>query len=146
MIDKNLDLIRNMVFFRKNYYNYLNNELKNYDITSSEFSYLKEVVHNDGGLQDSIVKNICIDKAATTRIAQSLEKKSIIKRVKNKDDKRNFNVFLTEEGKKYIDIITNILDNWNKTLCSQSSEEAVEELFNILKVVNNTTDEKTHSK
>lgn len=101
MNKKALTLINNMALFRKQYHNFVNERVANLEITSSEFSYLKQLVNNDGALQDIIVKNTCVDKAATTRIAQSLEKKDIIKRVRNEKDKRNFNVYLTEKGKNF---------------------------------------------
>lgn len=125
MNKKALTLINNMALFRKQYHNFLNERVANLEITSSEFSYLKQLVNNDGALQDIIVKNTCIDKAATTRIAQSLEKKDIIKRVRNEKDKRNFNVYLTEKGKAYIKIINGILEDWYLTLSKEVDKETL---------------------
>ncbi|MDU6250129.1 MAG: MarR family transcriptional regulator, partial [Paeniclostridium sordellii] len=98
-----LNLIRSTSLLRKNYANFVNKSLSNSDITLSEFAYLKEVVNCDGIAQDELIRNLSIDKAAATRIAQSLEKKEIIKRVRNENNKRFFNVFLTDEGHKYAD-------------------------------------------
>ena len=114
-----------MALFRKQYHNFVNERVANLEITSSEFSYLKQLVNNDGALQDIIVKNTCVDKAATTRIAQSLEKKDIIKRVRNEKDKRNFNVYLTEKGKAYIKIINGILEDWYLTLSKEVDKETL---------------------
>lgn len=114
-----------MALFRKQYHNFVNERVANLEITSSEFSYLKQLVNNDGALQDIIVKNTCVDKAATTRIAQSLEKKDIIKRVRNEKDKRNFNVYLTEKGKVYIKIINGILEDWYLTLSKEVDKETL---------------------
>lgn len=132
MINKNLELIRNLARFKKNYHIYVGEKIADLEITSTEFSYLKELINNDGSLQDVIVKNTCVDKAATTRIAQSLEKKGIIKRVKNEKDRRNFNVFLTEKGQNYIPIINNILESWYNTLISKVGEEKLNSLISIL--------------
>ncbi|MFR5266370.1 MarR family winged helix-turn-helix transcriptional regulator [Clostridium sp.] len=125
MNKKALTLINNMALFRKQYHNFVNERVANLEITSSEFSYLKQLVNNDGALQDIIVKNTCVDKAATTRIAQSLEKKDIIKRVRNEKDKRNFNVYLTEKGKAYIKIINGILEDWYLTLSKEVDKETL---------------------
>lgn len=125
MNKKALTLINNIALFRKQYHNFVNERVANLEITSSEFSYLKQLVNNDGALQDIIVKNTCVDKAATTRIAQSLEKKDIIKRVRNEKDKRNFNVYLTEKGKAYIKIINGILEDWYLTLSKEVDKETL---------------------
>lgn len=125
MNKKALTLINNIALFRKQYHNFVNERVADLEITSSEFSYLKQLVNNDGALQDIIVKNTCVDKAATTRIAQSLEKKDIIKRVRNEKDKRNFNVYLTEKGKAYIKIINGILEDWYLTLSKEVDKETL---------------------
>lgn len=125
MNKKALTLINNIALFRKQYHNFVNERVADLEITSSEFSYLKQLVNNDGALQDIIVKNTCVDKAATTRIAQSLEKKDIIKRVRNEKDKRNFNVYLTEKGKAYIKIINGILEDWYLTLSKKVDKETL---------------------
>lgn len=133
-----LTLINNMALFRKQYHDFVNKQVAELEITSSEFSYLKQLVNNDGALQDVIVKNTCVDKAATTRIAQSLEKKDLIKRVRNEKDKRNFNVYLTEKGKPYIKIINEILEDWYTTLGKEIDK-------NTLSIFEETLDKLTHN-
>ncbi|WP_055071921.1 MarR family winged helix-turn-helix transcriptional regulator [Clostridium massiliamazoniense] len=133
-----LTLVNNMALFRKQYHAFVNERVAELEITSSEFSYLKQLVNNDGALQDIIVKNTCVDKAATTRIAQSLEKKDLIKRVKNEKDKRNFNVYLTEKGKPYIKIINEILEDWYTTLGKDVDKD-------ILSAFEETLDKLTHN-
>lgn len=131
-----LDLIRSIALFRKNYTNYVSSNLNNFDITLSEFAYLKEVVNLNGIAQDAIIRNLCIDKAAATRIAQSLEKKDLIKRIKNESNKRFFNVFLTEKGLEYIDIINKILNDFHNKAFDKNNLDSFENLKSILKQCN----------
>ena len=128
-----LDLIRSIALFRKNYTNYVSSNLNNFDITLSEFSYLKEVVNFNGIAQDELIRNLCIDKAAATRIAQSLEKKDLIKRIRNESNKRFFNVFLTEKGLEYIDIINKILNDFHNKAFDKNNSDNIENLKAILK-------------
>ncbi|EPZ58889.1 marR family protein [[Clostridium] sordellii ATCC 9714] len=107
-----LNLIRSTSLLRKNYANFVNKSLSNSDITLSEFAYLKEVVNCDGIAQDELIRNLSIDKAAATRIAQSLEKKEIIQRIRNENNKRFFNVFLTDKGHEYADFIKQTLNDF----------------------------------
>lgn len=131
-----LDLIRSIALFRKNYTNYVSSNLNNFDITLSEFSYLKEVVNFNGIAQDELIRNLCIDKAAATRISQSLEKKDLIKRIRNESNKRFFNVFLTEKGLEYIDIINKILNDFHNKAFDKNNSDNIENLKAILKQCN----------
>lgn len=131
-----LDLIRSIALFRKNYTNYVSNSLNKFDITLSEFSYLKEVINSNGIAQDEIIRHLCIDKAAATRIAQSLEKKDLIKRIRNESNKRFFNVFLTEKGKEYTDIINEILNNFYYKAFDKNDLDSFETIKLVLKQCN----------
>lgn len=131
MDTKHLDLIRNAALFKKQYHSYIANAIKDLSITCTEFSYLKELIYNDGVIQDVLVQNTCIDKAAASRATKSLEQQNLIIRVKNESDKRSLNVFLTDEGKKLVPIISSILDEWYSILSESIGKEKLE-LFNSL--------------
>lgn len=136
-----LNLIRSTSLLRKNYANFVNKSLSNSDITLSEFAYLKEVVNCDGIAQDELIRNLSIDKAAATRIAQSLEKKEIIKRVRNENNKRFFNVFLTDEGHKYADFIKQTLNDFYKVLNNEVSSSDMKTFMDIFKRINGSFEE-----
>lgn len=136
-----LNLIRSTSLLRKNYANFVNKSLSNSDITLSEFAYLKEVVNCDGIAQDELIRNLSIDKAAATRMAQSLEKKEIIKRVRNENNKRFFNVFLTDEGHKYADFIKQTLNDFYKVLNNEVSSSDMKTFMDIFKRINGSFEE-----
>lgn len=136
-----LNLIRSTSLLRKNYANFVNKSLSNSDITLSEFAYLKEVVNCDGIAQDELIRNLSIDKAAATRIAQSLEKKEIIKRVRNENNKRFFNVFLTDEGHKYADFIKQTLSDFYNVLNNEVSSSDMKTFMTIFKKINGSFEE-----
>lgn len=136
-----LNLIRSTSLLRKNYANFVNKSLSNSDITLSEFAYLKEVVNCDGIAQDELIRNLSIDKAAATRIAQSLEKKEIIKRVRNENNKRFFNVFLTDKGHEYADFIKQTLNDFYKVLNNEVSSSDMKTFMTIFKKINSNFEE-----
>ncbi|XTR38700.1 MarR family winged helix-turn-helix transcriptional regulator [Paraclostridium tenue] len=136
-----LNLIRNTSLLRKNYANFVNKSLSNSDITLSEFAYLKEVINCDGIAQDELIRNLSIDKAAATRIAQSLEKKEIIKRVRNENNKRFFNVFLTDEGHKYTEFIKQTLNDFYEVIASEVSSSDMKTFMTIFKKINGSFEE-----
>lgn len=136
-INNILDLIRNIALFRKNYINFISKALSNFDITTSEFAYLKEVINCDGIAQDELIRNLSIDKAAATRIAQSLEKKGVIERIRNEHNKRFFNVFLTDEGKKFLPLVKETLNNFYELFTTKVSSSDFEIFKNVLRQFNN---------
>lgn len=136
-----LNLIRSTSLLRKNYANFVNKSLSNTDITLSEFAYLKEVVNCDGIAQDELIRNLSIDKAAATRIAQSLEKKEIIQRIRNENNKRFFNVFLTDKGHEYADFIKQTLNDFYKVLNNEVSSSDMKTFMTIFKKINSNFEE-----
>ena len=136
-----LNLIRSTSLLRKNYANFVNKSLSNSDITLSEFAYLKEVVNCDGIAQDELIRNLSIDKAAATRIAQSLEKKEIIKRIRNENNKRFFNVFLTDKGHEYADFIKQTLSDFYNVLNNEVSSSDMKTFMTIFKKINSNFEE-----
>ncbi|MFQ9309131.1 MAG: MarR family winged helix-turn-helix transcriptional regulator [Paraclostridium sordellii] len=136
-----LNLIRSTSLLRKNYANFVNKSLSNSDITLSEFAYLKEVVNCDGIAQDELIRNLSIDKSAATRIAQSLEKKEIIKRVRNENNKRFFNVFLTDKGHEYAEFIKQTLSDFYNVLNNEVSSSDMKTFMTIFKRLNGSFEE-----
>ncbi|CEN81969.1 MarR family transcriptional regulator [[Clostridium] sordellii] len=136
-----LNLIRSTSLLRKNYANFVNKSLSNTDITLSEFAYLKEVVNCDGIAQDELIRNLSIDKAAATRIAQSLEKKEIIQRIRNENNKRFFNVFLTDKGHEYSDFIKQTLSDFYNVLNNEVSSSDMKTFMTIFKKINSNFEE-----
>ncbi|CEP41857.1 MarR family winged helix-turn-helix transcriptional regulator [Paraclostridium sordellii] len=136
-----LNLIRSTSLLRKNYANFVNKSLSNTDITLSEFAYLKEVVNCDGIAQDELIRNLSIDKAAATRIAQSLEKKEIIQRIRNENNKRFFNVFLTDKGHEYADFIKQTLSDFYNVLNNEVNSSDMKTFMTIFKKINSNFEE-----
>ena len=79
---------------------FLNNELEKVDITATELMYLGSLYKKDGITQDELVREYCIDKAATARTIQSMEKKGLVYRKADEVDKRAKRVYLTEKGRQ----------------------------------------------
>ena len=62
---------------------FINNELKDLDITSAEYIYLIKLYENKELTQEDLAEIYYIDKAAITRSMRSLEDKGYIIRIKN---------------------------------------------------------------
>jgi len=75
-------------------------EKENYNITALQWMVLGIIYENDGILQNELVKKSKKDKTNIARIINKLEKKSFIRKIKDDIDKRNFRLFITDDGKR----------------------------------------------
>lgn len=76
----------------------LQERLAAFDIGLAEYLHLRSLWSNDGLSQIELSQRIGIEKASSTAVLNSLEEKKLIQRIRNSDDKRRINVFLTGKG------------------------------------------------
>ncbi len=117
---------------------YLNNELRQYDINSSEYIYLVNLASNEGVNQKYLSDMLCVDEALTTRVIRNLEKKNYVVRERDSDDRRAYNVRLTEKGKEIQPIIVDKLKDWTVVLSTGMNKEQVDYIIdNLISMANN---------
>ena len=128
---------------------YKNIHLKEIDITASEQPFMSALFWQDGVSQDLLSRYLYIDKASTARVIQSLIKKGLVTKEKDKDDKRINRIFLTEKGRNCREDIFSVLDDWGDILTSDMPPEekdiAYDYLERMVKNVENYIEEKKRS-
>lgn len=112
---------------------YLNSELKQYGLNSSEYIYLINLAENEGVSQKYLSDMLIIDDAFTTRVIKSLELKGFIVREKNSEDKRLYNIRLSDKGNHIQPVIMKILKNWTAILSENMTEEEIDLTIEKLK-------------
>ncbi len=86
--------------------------LKPYDLTIEQFHPLK-ILSVKPGLSQRQIGDECNKSAANlTRILDRLQKKNLIERQENPDDRRASLVFLTKPGESLVKEVTGILDSF----------------------------------
>jgi len=76
--------------------------LSPYKLSVSQFRTL-EILYNQGPLcQKDISEHVVKTTGNMTTVIDSLEKKFLVQRVRDQDDRRRYNVELTTEGKKLV--------------------------------------------
>jgi len=88
--------------------------LSPYDLTPEQWSILNRLGEQDGLTQKDIAERTYKDQPNTTRILDKLEKKGLLQRVDNPDDRRAFLIFLTEKGKQLRENIIPISNQLNE--------------------------------
>jgi DNA-binding MarR family transcriptional regulator len=78
-------------------------QAKGYDITPEQWAVLNRLWEEDGLSQVELAERTFKDKPGTTRILNLLEKKRIVVRRLDENDRRILRVFLTKTGKELQD-------------------------------------------
>jgi DNA-binding MarR family transcriptional regulator len=121
---------------------YLNRELKDYDINSSEYIFLVNLYVKDGISQERLSTNLFINKAATARAIGRLEKLGYVKRTRDPNDSRAYIVTLTAKGLEMRNFIKTKLIYWTQTISSGLTTAEVDDLVQkIKKMTMNALDE-----
>lgn len=92
---------------------YFNQQMKEEDLTSSEYMFLLVLYCENNLSQDALSSRLYIDKAATARSLKALEEKGYLTRTQDITDKRIKRVNITEKGVSVKSKIMSVLDNWN---------------------------------
>ncbi|MBL0253740.1 MAG: MarR family transcriptional regulator [Chitinophagaceae bacterium] len=100
----------------KVYRKYAQTQIANagFDITIDQWLVLKSLQENSHLSQNEIADLVFKDMASITRIIELLVKKELVERHINKSDRRKFELKITKNGKKMIELISPIVENNRK--------------------------------
>ena len=79
---------------------FFSHELSEVEVTASELMYLAQLYAQDGLIQDEMSNKISVDRAATTRTLQAMEKKGLVRREQDENNHRAKRVYLTEKARE----------------------------------------------
>lgn len=101
----------------RNHLVFINREAKALNIKGKQIPTLMVISKHPGITQDSIVKLFQIDKGFIARIVRELEDDKLLYRTIDPENRRKYNIFLTEKGENIIPKIKDIEEEWNKIVC-----------------------------
>ena len=90
--------------------------IKQFDISPEQWSLVFRTVESKGLTQKELSDSTYKDQANITRSIDRLEKKSLLKRVPNHNDRRIINIFPTEDAINLVDTIIPISSEFNSFL------------------------------
>lgn len=100
--------------FKKAADKYLDDAFKCLGLTKLEGLYLATLFEKDGVSLIELTNNIHMDKANTTRVINSLEKKGYVLRKTDEKDNRKLNIFITNKAKELKDLVIVKIEEFNK--------------------------------
>ena len=113
--------------------NEMENILKEYNISLSQWVTLARIHRMEGYNQKNLAEISLRNNAAITRILNSLEEKGLVKRKVSPDDKREFLIYITKKGDQLYKKSEKILFDYNNDISSIFSESELNKLDFLLK-------------
>lgn len=120
------------VLYRQ-YQIYMNNNMKDLDINSSECCFLTTMYNNGNISQDELCKKLLIDRAAIARTIKSLEEKNYISRSKDNRDKRINRIKLTNKGIEIKERLLYLNNSWGDMVADNIDDETFNKVIDIIK-------------
>jgi DNA-binding MarR family transcriptional regulator len=110
----------------------LQERLAHHGISLAQYLHLRELWELDGITQIQLSQKVGIEKASSTAVLDALEKQGLILRVRNAQDRRKVNVYLTPAGRKIRSLLSPAAKGVAMRAVSDLSEADLETFFSIL--------------
>lgn len=111
---------------------YIERVLEPYNLKGPMFAFLLTLSRWDGCSQENLARHLNLSKATATRAIRDLEGEGYVTRTRDRDDRRIYRIFISENGKQLIPIIHQSLALWNDIMLSGFSEEEKEAFARLL--------------
>lgn len=108
-------------------FQYLSQKLAPYDITPSQYGVLNCLWSNDGTcLPRQIAEMLCLETSTVSGILDRMQKKELIDRVINTENRREILVIITEKGWALKDEVLQVIEDVNHKVLEDFSESEAE--------------------
>lgn len=104
-----------------------------FDVSYEQWSILIHLYRQDGQTQQALARTAVKDKAAITRLLNALEKKNIVLRVPDRNDKRSKLIYLTHKAKAFKLELMNLVE---EMLCEAEAGISAEEMAQCRETLN----------
>jgi len=112
---------------------YMSKQLTDFDIKTSEYIFIVQLNMTTPLNQEELSSKLYISKSATTKAIKRLVQLGYIYRVKDENDKRAYQITLTEKGNQLKEKVMDMLDEWVMRLTHDMDRSENEETMRILK-------------
>jgi MarR family transcriptional regulator, organic hydroperoxide resistance regulator len=116
----------------RSYSRKLQDRLADHGVSLAQYLHLRELWELNGITQVELSQKVGIEKASSTAVLDALEKQSLIVRVRNAQDRRKVNVYLTPAGQKIRDVLSPTAKGIAAQAVSDLSERELDILFSVL--------------
>jgi DNA-binding MarR family transcriptional regulator len=112
---------------------HLDNKLKDYNITASQFSVLYQInQHNNHVIASDVSKALDLDRPTISAIIKRLEMKGIVQRIPNENDKRSEYLIIKKESLLIVNELKDVSDALNHEIFFKYSSNHLSEFHSML--------------
>lgn len=115
---------------------YYNQCLSKHGLTVPKALLLLEIAPDSGRTPGFLAKSLDLENSSMTGLLDRLEKKRLIFRNPNPDDRRGFLVYLTPEGVKARDTIKSLVEELDAKLRTELSNEEIKVFRKVISIIN----------
>ncbi|TCT14556.1 MarR family transcriptional regulator [Natranaerovirga pectinivora] len=113
----------------------INKKLENYGIRSGQHDFLYVIIKKQGISQTEMCDLLNVGKSTVTKAVNSLVKSGYVIKEKSLEDKRCYQIYLTEKGEEIAPRIKDIFDELSEIYKKNLSEEEYYQILNGLKII-----------
>jgi DNA-binding MarR family transcriptional regulator len=116
----------------RSYSRKLQERLADHGISLAQYLHLRELWELNGITQVELSQRVGIEKASSTAVLDALEKQNLILRVRNAEDRRKVNVYLTPAGQKVRSVLSPAAKDVAAQAVSELSQAELDVLVSVL--------------
>ena len=128
----NKSIARKITLLARKSQRHIGEALKKYDISAAEQPFFMALDSDECLTQEELTAIVCVDKAATARAVKSLEQKGYLKRIQDKNDRRQNRVFATAKAKAIMEDVKEELHSFNDLLTSGIEPDKIDSIYESL--------------
>jgi len=113
-------------------FQYFKASLAEFDVTPVQYGVLACLWHEDSQTPKQIAASLSLDGSTITGILDRMEKKGLVKRMPDPNDRRALRVILTKQGLQLCEPIGKVIEESNQYILEILTKEEQEQFFNIL--------------
>lgn len=106
--------------------------LKQYNITTQHIGLLLYLLHQPNSSQIDISNATLIDRTTMVNLIDELEAEKLVERTRNPNDRRKYQVTLTNKGREMIPVFTKLMEDTENSFLSLLTIGEKENLVNAL--------------
>jgi DNA-binding MarR family transcriptional regulator len=110
----------------------LADELGPHRVTTGQWSALRVLWQEDGLSQVELAQRMMVEKASLTAVLKAMASEGLITRVRNTEDRRKVNIFLTASGRRLKSKILPLIGRINKRATRRLSSAEIQQLRRLL--------------
>jgi DNA-binding MarR family transcriptional regulator len=111
---------------------YLRNRLQPHKVTPGQWFFLRALWEEEGLSQRELSRRVRTTEPTTVSALRLLERNGLIERVRNTQDRRTINIFLTPRGRELKDELLPGVLELNRVATEGLTREEIQEAFRLL--------------